>query len=455
VSTSDFQPSVRTVLASFLFVDIVGFSKVPAARQHALKAGLIAVLHRHLGILHIGDFRLRDTGDGALLSFLSNPEHALYMALAVADDLSHATGENQLALTDLRTGINLGAVKESLDVESRPNYVGDGINAAQRIMDFAQPGQITASRSFMEAVSQLDAAYEALFSHLGAMADKHGRKHELFAIAPSETVLRRLRSDILVARPPQIEVDFDLDRLAPPVVLPSRPPAAPAAAAPLASAPLAAASAVPAESAAPEFASTHGPQAEAATPAVATRGRPVLWLGLVAVVLSAVLGVLIARWFDHSDPPVPAAMPTATPPAGAAASDPAPAASGDSAAVPAAPQGMPASAPAAVPATRASSEAPVAVEPSPAATPPAMNAPVASTPRAAASAGAPAARPAPRKPAAEAPTKALPAAATPAADPAPALSDQARQRCSRIMQKVGIGEPLTAEEKNILANSCR
>lgn len=432
VSTSDFQPSVRTVLASFLFVDIVGFSKVPAARQHALKAGLIAVLHRHLAILHIGDFRLRDTGDGALLSFLSNPEHALYMALAVADDLARITGESPLALTDLRTGINLGAVKESLDVESRPNYVGDGINAAQRIMDFAQPGQIAASRSFMDAVSQLDAAYEALFTHLGAMADKHGRKHEVFAITPSEPVLRRLRSDIIVARPPQVEVDFDLDRLAPPVVVPPAPPVAAPGLPPVA-----------ADDAPPPL-----PSAAAGPPATAPRRRSVWVVGLVAVVLSALLGVLIARWFDHAEPDASGSASPIVAPASAPAS-------------------TPATAPPSVPPPAASNEPPAlssgaspAVPPAPAETTSAAHPAAAPSPAehptrpAAAAAG----RPATRKPA-DAPTRQAPAAA-PAAPAAPAVelpavSEQARLRCSRIMQKVSIGEPLTAEEKNNLANSCR
>ena len=154
---------MRTVLASFLFVDVVGFSKVSAAEQHAFKAELIGVLQRGLAILQPQEYRLRDTGDGALISFLTNPEHALYMALFIANDCGGDPAPGQvLSLKNLRTGINLGTVKESLDVESRPNFVGDGINAAQRIMDFAQPGQVTASRSFMESMALLDVAYGCL-----------------------------------------------------------------------------------------------------------------------------------------------------------------------------------------------------------------------------------------------------------------------------------------------------
>jgi hypothetical protein len=63
-------------------------------------------------------------------------------------------------------------------------------------MDFAGPGQITASRAYFEAVSWLDAAYAALFQHLGASNDKHGRPHELYSVTPNDAVLEKLRLDL-------------------------------------------------------------------------------------------------------------------------------------------------------------------------------------------------------------------------------------------------------------------
>jgi hypothetical protein len=418
------------VLASFLFVDIVGFSKVPAAQQHAFKAGLIAVLHRHLAVLHRSDYRLRDTGDGALISFLENPEHALYMALAIAQDLGAAAKGAGLSLQDLRTGMNLGAVKESIDVEQRPNYVGDGINAAQRIMDFAQPGQITASRSFMEAVAHLDASYAALFQHLGARADKHGRQHELFSISPSEGVLVKLRGEIAAAGPEIVEVDFDLDRLAPPMTL----------------------GAPPAPSAAP--ASRKGP-------ASAWFKRP--WaLGLAAVVMAAGLGVLVARLLESHEPaagpsPVSAPSAAATPSAAPAASAPL------SAKEPATPAAESSAVPASAPAVAAET-------PGPAPTAAASAAVAAPAPAAAPSAPAPvpvqrAAATQPAPPRETTPSRAArktvdnphqpPVASVEAPALAPAMAEKARQRCSQIMQKAGVGEPLSPEEKKELANSCR
>ena len=193
------HPTSRALVASFLFTDLVGYSKGTAAEQYAAKATLSSILRTNLATLPDVDYRIKDTGDGALIAFTSSPEHALYMALAIAEDFGRAAGEAGFPSNKLRTGLHLGSVKESIDLEARPNFVGDGINAAKRIMDFAEPGQITASRAFFDAVASLDSAYAELFRHVGAPDDKHGRAHELYAIAPSAAVLEKLKLDLAPA----------------------------------------------------------------------------------------------------------------------------------------------------------------------------------------------------------------------------------------------------------------
>lgn len=190
------HPPNRALVASFLFTDLVRFSMGTAAEQYAAKATLSEILRSNLAALQAVDYRLKDTGDGALIAFVSNPEHALYMALAIAQDFGRAVADAGFPSNSLRTGLHLGTVKESIDVEARPNFIGDGVNAAKRIMDFAAPGQITASRAFFDAVACLDSAYAELFRHVGAPDDKHGRAHELYAISPSVTVLERLKLDL-------------------------------------------------------------------------------------------------------------------------------------------------------------------------------------------------------------------------------------------------------------------
>ena len=93
----------------------------------------------------------RCLGDGAAISFLGDPEDALFVTLSLREamvregmtsTIVEASGEDSV-----RMGINLGPVKLVKDINGHPNIIGDGINVAQRIMSFARPGQIVVSRS--------------------------------------------------------------------------------------------------------------------------------------------------------------------------------------------------------------------------------------------------------------------------------------------------------------------
>src|SRR5262245_55502091 len=118
-----------------------------------------------------------DTGDGAAICFLGDPEDALFAAsnlrastMAVGPELA------------LRIGINLGPLPIVKDVNGQPNMLGDGINVAQRVMSFAQPNQILVSRSYYEIVSRLSQEYERLFQYVGVHRDKHVREHEVYVM---------------------------------------------------------------------------------------------------------------------------------------------------------------------------------------------------------------------------------------------------------------------------------
>ena len=56
--------TIRTLVASFLFTDLVEYSKGSAADQYAAKNNLSAILRRNLAALHDADYKIKDTGDG-------------------------------------------------------------------------------------------------------------------------------------------------------------------------------------------------------------------------------------------------------------------------------------------------------------------------------------------------------------------------------------------------------
>ena len=83
----------------------------------------------------------------------------------------------------VRLGINLGPVKIIDDINGQRNIIGDGINVAQRIMDFAMPNQLLVSRSFFEVTSCLSDNHLKMFSYLGSRKDKHVREHEVYELS--------------------------------------------------------------------------------------------------------------------------------------------------------------------------------------------------------------------------------------------------------------------------------
>jgi class 3 adenylate cyclase len=179
----------RTMMAAVLFADLVGYSKKPVTDQMLAKEAFRDFLQSALAPLSPGSRVIVDTGDGAAVAFLADPEHALYVALRLRRDVHEGVGRGLLRSEDLRLGVNLGPVRRTVDVNGRPNLVGDGMNSAERVMSFSTPGETTVSRSFRDAVSCLHESYEQLFEPMGQRADKHGRQHEVFRMGALQQAL--------------------------------------------------------------------------------------------------------------------------------------------------------------------------------------------------------------------------------------------------------------------------
>ncbi len=168
----------RNLLCTILFMDLVGYSSRSLDDQARIKQRLNALVAR---VLHDipPDTRLAlDTGDGAALCFLGDPQQALQAAMLLRDLLAQRYGARMPA----RIGLHMGPVRVVQDINDRVNVVGDGINVAQRIMDFAAPGQIVVSRACFDIMSRIAQDGPGLFRYAGVHEDKHGRIHELHVV---------------------------------------------------------------------------------------------------------------------------------------------------------------------------------------------------------------------------------------------------------------------------------
>jgi len=181
------ESSGRTLVCSVLFLDIVEYSKKPVSDQLQLKQEFNRVLTKSLEQVPARDRIILDTGDGAAVTFMGDPEDALFASMAMRDSAG---------AVPIRLGVNLGPVRLVKDLNAQMNIIGDGINVAQRVMSFSRPGQLLVSRSFYEVVSCLSRDYANLFHHEGARTDKHVREHDVYSVVGGTPASRRLADTI-------------------------------------------------------------------------------------------------------------------------------------------------------------------------------------------------------------------------------------------------------------------
>src|SRR5262245_42520028 len=115
----------RTFICSVVFIDLVGYSRKPVTEQIRLKPNLTNTLSEGIKDIPVNDRIILDTGDGAAISFLGDPEDALFVTLSLREAMEAASagqpapppsnGEGEDGEEDgrdaVRMGINLGPVK--------------------------------------------------------------------------------------------------------------------------------------------------------------------------------------------------------------------------------------------------------------------------------------------------------------------------------------------------------
>jgi class 3 adenylate cyclase/tetratricopeptide (TPR) repeat protein len=184
MSTPD-QTEKRTTkleMAHVLFMDIVGYSKLPMDHQEAVLRTLQAVVSATREFLRAqaSEEMIRlPLGDGMALVFFGDAEAAARCALEVGRTLkSHP----ELLL---RMGLHSGPVYRVADVNANQNVAGGGINIAQRVMDCGDAGHILASHSVADVLGQLSSWKDCLHD-LGEAEVKHGVRVHLYNLYTEE-----------------------------------------------------------------------------------------------------------------------------------------------------------------------------------------------------------------------------------------------------------------------------
>jgi serine/threonine protein kinase len=182
----------KNMLGTVMFLDLVAYTKHSIDQQVVLKERVNELLIKALKGVAEDSRIVIDTGDGAATCFLGDPEEALQSALLLRGLLLQKYGQT----LSVRIGLHLGPIRIVFDINQRVNVVGDGINVAQRIMDFALPNQVVVSRAYYDVISRITDSTAGMFNAMGPHLDKHLRSHELYAVldAPSRPAPAELAS---------------------------------------------------------------------------------------------------------------------------------------------------------------------------------------------------------------------------------------------------------------------
>jgi len=169
---------LTTEIAHVLFVDLVGYSRMPMEDQARIVRSLQAALQgtdEFRRAESSGELICLPTGDGAALVFFRDPLSPVHCALQIAETLVDQPD------VILRMGVHSGPVSRSVDISGRENVSGSGINIAQRVMDCGDAGHILVSGSSADMILEFDGWQEKLKS-LGECTVKHDRPIRIFRL---------------------------------------------------------------------------------------------------------------------------------------------------------------------------------------------------------------------------------------------------------------------------------
>ncbi|HNV71648.1 MAG TPA: FHA domain-containing protein, partial [Candidatus Ozemobacteraceae bacterium] len=166
-----------------LFIDVVGFSRKPMAIQKQVIQALTEMVQQTTAFRRLDDSQRVSlpTGDGMAIAFFGAPEIPVACAIELQKAMRRHNAAHGPELELLvRMGINSGEVFTVLDINEHRNVVGDGINNAQRVMDFGDAWHILASEAVVHDLVADNPLYESCFHDAGWFADKHGKRHHVY-----------------------------------------------------------------------------------------------------------------------------------------------------------------------------------------------------------------------------------------------------------------------------------
>lgn len=191
------HPATRARLASFVSLELSGFVQQGVAEQAAARAQAQSFLRTCLAGWPQGTWRLLDLQQRLLIQLPDSPVHALCLVLG----LLQAPAD---WLQGWKIGAHVGVSRDEPDLQGQPRPVGEGVTRALALAGQAVAGQAVASRAFVDAVRDLHGEYASLFE---SSAEDTVLLGDRWRVRASASVLEQLRLELAAQRAPDAAAD--------------------------------------------------------------------------------------------------------------------------------------------------------------------------------------------------------------------------------------------------------
>lgn len=160
--------------ASIVFIRIQDFARRTVGEQAELKDQLAHLVEDVAALLPSDGRIVLDALDGAAIIIPQRPE----LALDAADAAQQSAGNLPFCI-----GINYGAIKaisSATPDDADALLVGDGLDTARAVAEFAKPGRYLLTRTFREVLKNRAPSRVHALGLSGTFTDLRLRTHELF-----------------------------------------------------------------------------------------------------------------------------------------------------------------------------------------------------------------------------------------------------------------------------------
>jgi len=174
--------SLTPEMAHVLFMDLVGYSRLPMDQQPKLQRELREIVRgakEYQRAHDSGEMISLPTGDGMALVFFRHPVAPVQCAVEIARALKDHPE------IKLRMGVHSGPVYRVADINTSRNVAGGGINLAQRVMDCGDTDHILVSHTVAAIIKDIG-DWSQWLHDLGKREVKHGAQVHIFNLYNDE-----------------------------------------------------------------------------------------------------------------------------------------------------------------------------------------------------------------------------------------------------------------------------